>query len=174
MAALGKVGSHYLQKKFRRDGRRFLKHFVICVLSAVAARSFIGQGLSCFCPAIVVGGDDVAPSQLFKKLLDELLEKGWSRGPRLRHADLGTSPLCRNSGSWSKSSTRSRPDVGDVLSFCSAQAGYRSRRHLYKICIVTNHTCGLTLFELSHPSVRPSAAGVPVDDACDPWVYNAM
>ena len=103
MAALGKVSSQYLQKEFRRDARRFLEDFVNCVLSTVAARSVIGQGLSCFCPAIVVGGDDVAPLQLFNKLLDGLLEKGWTRGSgaKLRHAGLSTCPLCRNRGSWS-------------------------------------------------------------------------
>ena len=46
MAALGKVGSHYLQTEFRRDARRFLEDFVNCVLSTVASRSVIGQGLS--------------------------------------------------------------------------------------------------------------------------------
>ena len=76
VAALDKVGSQYLQRKFRRDARRFLEDFVNCVLSSVASRSVIGQGLSCFCPAIVVGGDDVAPLQLFNKLLDGLQEKG--------------------------------------------------------------------------------------------------
>ena len=80
MAALGKVGSHYLQKEFRRDARQFLEDFVNCVLSTLAARSVIEQGLSCFCPAIVVGGDDVAPLQLFNKLLDGLLEKCWTKG----------------------------------------------------------------------------------------------
>ena len=80
MAALGKVGSHYLQKEFRRDARRFLEDFVNCVLSTVAARSVIGQGLNCFCPAIVVGEDNVAPLQLFNKLLDGLLGKGWTKG----------------------------------------------------------------------------------------------
>ena len=80
MAALGNVGSHYLQKEFRRDARRFLEGFINCVLSTVAARSVIGQGLSCFCPAIVVGGDDVAPLQLFNILLYGLLEKGWTKG----------------------------------------------------------------------------------------------
>ena len=80
MAAWGKLGSHYLQKDFRRDARLFLEDFVDCVLSTVAARSVIGQGLSCFCPAIVVGGDNVAPLQLFNKLLDGLLERGWTRG----------------------------------------------------------------------------------------------
>ena len=101
MAALGKVGSQYLQKEVRRDARRFLEDFLNCVLSTVAARSVIGQGLSCFCPAIVVHGDDVAPLQLFNKLLEGLMEKGWTRGARLRRAGLSTSPLFKNSGSWS-------------------------------------------------------------------------
>ena len=57
MAALGKVGSQYLQKEVRRNARWFLEDFLSFVLSTVAARSVIGQGLSCFCPAIVVGGD---------------------------------------------------------------------------------------------------------------------
>ena len=83
MAALDKVGSQYLQKEFRRDARRFLEDFVNCVLSTVASRSVIGQGLSCFYPAIVVGVDDVAPFQLFNKLLDGLLEKGWTKGSKV-------------------------------------------------------------------------------------------
>ena len=43
MAGLGKVGSLYLQKEFRRDASRFLEDFVNCVLSTVVARSVIGQ-----------------------------------------------------------------------------------------------------------------------------------
>ena len=50
------------------------------LLSTVASRSLIVQGMSCFCPAIVVGGVHVAPFRLFSKLLDGLLEKGWTRG----------------------------------------------------------------------------------------------
>ena len=65
MAALEKVGSHYLRTEFRRDARRFLEEFVNCVLSTVASRSVKGHCLSCFCPSIVVGGDDVAPFQHF-------------------------------------------------------------------------------------------------------------
>ena len=68
---------------------------------------------------------------------------------------------------------RSRPDVGDVLSFCSAQAGFRARRHLYKVGIVANQACGFNAFELSHPSMRLCVSGVPVDGACDAWVFNA-
>ena len=138
MAALGKVSSHYLQKEFRRDARRFLEDFLNCVLSTVAARSVIGQGLSCFCPAIVVAGDDVAPLQLFNKLLDGLLEKGWIRGSEVEACRAEYQSFVQEQRQLERSSTRSRPDAGDVLSFCSGQAGFRARRHLYKVCIVAN------------------------------------
>ena len=151
MAALGKVGSHYLQKEFRRDARRFLEDFVNCVLSTVAARSVIGQGLSCFCPAIVVGGDDVAPLQLFNKLLDELLERGWTRGSEVEACRAEYQSFVQEQRQLERSSTRSCPDVGDVLSFCSAQAGFRARRHLYKVCIVAKQACGFSPCKLSYP-----------------------
>ena len=173
MVALGKVGSHYLQKEFRRDARRFLEDFVICVLSTVAAHSVIGQGLSCFCPAIVVGGDDIAPLQLFNKILDGLLEKGWTRGSEVEACRAEYWSFVQEQRQLERSSTRSRPDVGDVLSFCSAQAGFRARRHLYKVCIVANQACGFNPSVLSHLSMRLCVSGVPVDDACDPWVSNA-
>ena len=144
MAALGKVGSHYLQKEFRHDARRFLEDFVNCVLSTVAARSVIGQGLSCFCPAIVVGGDNVAPLKLFNELLDGLLEKGWTRGSEVEACRAQYQSFVKEQ--LERFSTRSRPDVGEVLSFCSAQAGFRARRHLYKVCTVTNQASGFNPF----------------------------
>ena len=142
IAALGKVGSHYLQEEFRRDARQFLEDFVNCVVSTVAARSVIGQGLNCFCPAIVVGGDDVAPLQLLNKLLDGLLEKGWTTGSEVEACRAEYQSFMQEQRQLERSSTRSRPDVGDVLSFCSAQAGFRARRHLYKLCIAANQAYG--------------------------------
>ena len=136
MAALGKVGSQYLQKEFRCDARLFLEDFVNCVLSTVASRSVIGQGLSCFSPAIVVSGDDIAPLQLFNKLLDGLLEKGWTRGSEVEACQAEYQSFVQEQRPLERSSTRSRRDVGDVLWFCSGQAGFRARRHLYKVCIV--------------------------------------
>ena len=138
MAALGKIGSHYLQKDFRRDARRFLEDLVNCILSTVAARSVIGQGLSCFCPPIVVGGDEVAPLQLFNKLMNGLLEKSWTTGSDVEACRSEYQSFVQEQRQLERSSTRSRPDVGDVLSFCSKQAGFRARRHLYKVCIATN------------------------------------
>ena len=173
MAELGQVGSNYLQTEFRRDARRFLEDLVNCVQSTVASRSVIGQGLSWLCPAIVVGGDDVAPLQLLNKLLDGLLEKGWTRVSEVEAGRAEYQSFVQEQRQLERSSTRSRPDVGDVLSFCSGQAGFRARRHLYEICIVANQACGFHPFEVSHPSMRPCVSGFPIDDACDPWVPSA-
>ena len=57
---LEKVGSSYLNREFWRDSRKFLEDFVNCGLSTVAAKSIRGQRLSCFCPPILVGGDNHA------------------------------------------------------------------------------------------------------------------
>ena len=144
MAALDKIGSHYLQREFRRDARRFLEDFVHCVPSTVASRSAIGQGLICFCPVFVVGGDDVAPLQLFNELLDGLLEKGWIRGNEVESCRAEYQPFVQEQRQLERSSTRSRPDIGDVLTFCSAQAGFRARRHLYNVCIMSKLACAST------------------------------
>ena len=174
MAALGKVGSHYLQKEIRRDARRFLEDFVNCVLSTVAECSVIGQGLSCFCPAIVVGGHDLAALQLFNKLLDGLLEKGWTKGSEVESCRAEYQSFAQEQRQLERSSTRSRPDVSDVLSFCSAQAGFRAHRHLYKVWVVAKQACGFNACELSHPFMQLCFSGVPVDNACDPWVFNTV
>ena len=84
IAALEKVGGQYLPTEFRRDARRFLEEFVNCVLSTVASMSLMRQGMRCLCTAMVVGGDDLAPFQLFKKFLDGLLGRGWTRGNEVK------------------------------------------------------------------------------------------
>ena len=138
LAALNKIGSSYLRREFERDARRFLEEFTTSVMSTVAARSKIGQGLSCFCPAIVVGGDDHAPLYLLALLLDGLLERGWVKGSEIEACRSEYQSFVQEQRQLERSSTRSRPDIGDVLSFCCSQAGFRARQHLFKVCIVTN------------------------------------
>ena len=53
-----KINSSFLRKEYRRDGRCFLDDLVSTIFSTIAARSPVGQGLSCFCPDIVIGGDE--------------------------------------------------------------------------------------------------------------------
>ena len=86
LASLEKINSGFLRKEFRRDCRRFLEDLVSTILSTVAARSQIGQVFSCFCPEIVIGGDDYSAFHLFGQLLDGLLELGWVRGSEVEPA----------------------------------------------------------------------------------------
>ena len=100
-AAVNKIGSFQWKREFRRETRKFLEEFKNSVLSTVAARSNIGRRMSCFCPAIAIGGNDHSPFPLLGLLLDGFLEGGGSEAPRLRLARLSTSILSKSNDSWS-------------------------------------------------------------------------
>ena len=131
-----RLGS-FLKKEFQRDARKFLEEFTTSVLSTVAARSKVGQGLSCFCPAIIIGRDDHAPLHLMGVLLDGLLERGWIKGSEIQACRAEYQPFVQEQRQLERSSTKSRPNIGDVLSFCSSEVGFRARQHLFEFCIVT-------------------------------------
>ena len=108
------------------------------MLSTVAARSKREQGWSCFCTAIVIGGDDHALLHLLGLLLDGLLDRGWIKGSEIKACRAEYQSFVQEQRQLERSSTRSRPDVGDVLSVCSSQAGFRAHQHVFKVCIVAN------------------------------------
>ena len=108
------------------------------MLSTVAARSKTGQGLSCFCPAIIIGVDNHAPLHLLGLLLDGFFERGWIKGGEVEACRSECQSFLQEQRQLERSSTRKRPEVGDVLSFCSSQAGFRARQHLFKVCVVAN------------------------------------
>ena len=137
LAALKKIGSSHLKRDFPRDARRLLEEFTISVLSTVAARSKMGQGLSCVCLAIVIGGDYHAPLHLVDLLLDGLLEREWIKGSEIEACRSEYQSFVQEQRQLERSSTRIRLDVGDVLSFFFLQAGFRARQHLFEVCIVT-------------------------------------
>ena len=102
LAAPKKIGSSHLKREFQRDARTLLEEFTNSVLSTVAARSKMRQGLSCFCPAIVIGGDNHAPLHLVGLFFRMGFWNGsGSKVVRLRLVGLNTSPLSRSNDSWS-------------------------------------------------------------------------
>ena len=107
-----------------------------CVLSTVAVKSVIGQGLGCFCPSILNGGDCYDPMQLIDMFLDGLLEKSWVRGAELEACKSEYQLFVQEQRQLERSSTRGRPDLGSFLTFGSSQSGFCGPRHLYKVCIV--------------------------------------
>ena len=105
------------------------------ILSTVAARSPVGQGLSCFCPEIVIGGDNYSVFHLFGQLLDGLLELGWIRESEIEPAKAEFHSFVREQRQVETSGNRSRMPISSVFAFCG-QPGFRSRRNLNKFSIV--------------------------------------
>ena len=66
-------------------------------------------------------------------LLDGLLDNGWVKGSEIEACRSEYQSFVQEQRQLERSSTRSRPDIGDILSFC-----FRARQHLFKECIVTN------------------------------------
>ena len=135
LSSLKKVNSSFLRREFRRDCRRFLEDLVSTILSTVAARSPIGHGLSCFCPEIVIGGDDSSAFHLFGQLLDGLLELGWVRGSEVEFAKAEFHSFLREQRQVETSSHRSRAPINSVFAFGN-QLSFRSRRNLHKVGIL--------------------------------------
>ena len=137
-AALEKMSSSYLRKEFRKNARRFLDEFCSTILSTVAARSKLGQGVSCFCPEIILGGDDHSAFFLHGQLLDGLVECGWEKGSHIEACKAEFQSFVREQRQLERHSTRKRPDVGNILAYFAHQTGFQSRKHLFRVCYRTN------------------------------------
>ena len=135
LSSLEKINSSILRKESRRDCRRFLEGFVSTILSTVAARSPGGQGLSCFCLEIVIGGDDYSAFHLFGQLLDGLLDLGWIRGSEMEPAKAEFLSFVREQRQVETSGNRSRVPINSVFALCN-QPGFRSWRNLHKVNIM--------------------------------------
>ena len=146
VVALNKNVSYYLKKELHREDRQFLDELTNSVLSTVAARSSFGQEMSCFYPAILISGNDHALLQLFGLQLDRLLERWWLKSSEVGACGAEYDSFTQEQRLLDQSSTKSGPDVGNILAFCSTQVGFRTRRYLFRVCFVTNdvgHFCSM-------------------------------
>ena len=137
-AAVEKMSSSYLRKEFRNNARRFLDEFCSTILSTVAARSKLGQGVSCFCPEIVLGGDDHSAFFLHGQLLDGLVECGWEKRSHVEAGKAEFQSFVREQRQMERHSNRKRPDVGNILAYFAHQSGFQSRKHLFRVSCRTN------------------------------------
>ena len=131
LSSLEKINNSFLREEFHR----FLEDLVSTILSTVAARSPIGQGLSCFCPEIVIGGDNYSAFHIFGQLLDGLLELGWVRGSKIEPGKAELHSFVREQRQVESSGNTSRVSISSVFAFCN-QLGFRSQRSLHKVSIM--------------------------------------
>ena len=83
-------------------------------------------------------GDNHAPHHVIGLLLNGFLESGWIKGCKIEACWAEYQSFVKEQRQLQRYSTRSRYDVGDILSFSSLQAGFHARQHLFMVCIVTN------------------------------------
>ena len=133
-AALEKVNSVYLRAEFQNNRRQFLYELVSIMLSTVAARFLVGQGLTCFSPVILVGGDDYSAFYLFGQLIDGLLNLGWVKGSDVEAAKVEFHSFVREQRQIEQRGNLS-VRITDVFSFCCGQPGVRSCHHLNRVSI---------------------------------------
>ena len=105
------------------------------IFSTAAARSPVVQGLSCFCPEILIGGDEYSAFHLFGQLLDGLLELGWVRGSEIEPAKAEFHSVARKQRQVEASGNGYPAPINSVLAFCN-QPGFLSRRNLQKVSIM--------------------------------------
>ena len=134
LSSLEKLNNSFLRKEFRKDCRRFIEDLVSTILSRVAASSPDGQGLSCFCPEIILRGDDYSAFHHFGQLLDGLFELGWVRGSEIEPAKAEFHSFVRDQQQVEVSGKRSRVPINSVFAFCN-QPRFRSRRKLHKVSV---------------------------------------
>ena len=101
LTTLNKIGSSYLKRELQRDNRRFLEQLTNSMLSTVASRSKIGQGLSCVCPAIIIGGKTTRRCIYLVFCWMGFWKEVGSKAVNSRLVELSTSPLSNSNGSWS-------------------------------------------------------------------------
>ena len=170
LSSLEKMNSSVLQKEFLKDCRRFLEDLVSTVLSTVAVRSPVGQGLSCFYTETIIGVDVYSPLHLFGHLLDGLLELGWIRGSEIELAEEECHSFVREQQQVEVSGSRSRVPINSVSAICN-QPGICSRRNLRKVSIMMLrshlgllmilHVCCFQVFQLTALVVMgPSASNI--------------
>ena len=135
-AALEKMTSHYFKREFRSSARRFLEEITSTVLSTVAARSKLGQGISSFCSEIFIARDDHSAFFLFGQLLDGFIACGWEKGSTVEACKAEFQSFVNEQRLLECHASRKHSDISNVLSYLTQQSGFRSRRHLYRVSLV--------------------------------------
>ena len=109
------------------------------MMSTDAARSKLGQGVSCFSPAIVIAGDDHSAFFLFEQLLDGLVTCAWEKRANIEACKAEFQSFVRDQRQLDGHASRKHYDISSVLSYFTHQSGFWSRQHSYLVSSVCLH-----------------------------------
>ena len=86
-------------------------------MSIFAARSKLGQDVSCYCPEIVIGGDDPSAFFVLGQLWNNLVACGWEKGSKAKACEAEFQSFVRDQRQLECHASRKHSDISDVLSY---------------------------------------------------------
>ena len=124
-------------KDFRTRCRRFIDRLVDVILSKLLVSSDFLQGVYCFCPELLLGGDDHCVFTLFSRLMRVLEESGAVSSAESRSAVEEFATFVVDVRARHLSSGQQSEDIADVISYLLADYGFLARKslcHVFKLC----------------------------------------
>ena len=107
----------YLKKDFRTSARRFIEDFWSTILSTVASRSKLGQGVSWFYPEEILGGDGHSTFFHRGQLLDGLIPYIWEGGSNVEACEAEIQSFVRDQRQLECHASRKHSEISNVLSY---------------------------------------------------------
>ena len=133
---LAAIKTHVMQE-FRVKCRECLDRFVFLVLEHMTVTSGISRGLYCFCPEIMLEGDDQHVFELFDSLCELFGSCNVLSADDLKAAAVEYKGYVVEKRRHHKASTYGASEIRDVVQFLLRDFGFQSRTHvfrLFKIC----------------------------------------
>ena len=112
------------EKKLQTKARRFLEDFCSTILSTVAARFKLGQGVSCFFPEIILGFDEHSAFFLFGQLLDGLIACGWEKRLNVEACKAEFQSFVQDQLQLQLHASRKQSDISYILSYLTLQVSF--------------------------------------------------
>ena len=118
---------------FRRRCREFFDYLVEVILSHCAVSNQFMEGIYCFCPELLLEGDDKHVFMSFKKLSQVLERSGSLSSVELKAASEEFVTFVVDVRSRHVNDERSAEDIKDIVAYLVADYGLQSCKNLYRV-----------------------------------------
>ena len=120
-------------REFRNRCREFVDHLVDVILAQQVVSSDFFQGLYCFCPELLLEGDDRHVFQLFSRLLRVLERCGVIQSGVARTSLEEFTTFVVDARARHRDSGRSAEEISDIVSHLLGDYSFMSRRDLTRV-----------------------------------------
>ena len=143
--------------EFRVHCKEFLDHLVFVILKNPAVSSRVASDFSCFCPEIMLEGDDRAVFRLFADLTGVLESCGLLAVDEIKAGIEQFNSFIVEKRRQHDRSNITASEISDVVQYLLRDFSFQARHHVCRVlklcCLVVGSSCGV------HPQVSPDLGG---------------